>query len=216
MSAVKSSKVQVGISTNANNNFVIDASQADGTLKISRGNIGATTQTVLEIPATEGSVSRTLFRAAKNTTSGTSVEFSPSDGTGIPSWAKRVTVILFGVSTSGAQGFKMQAITSGGVVTSGYTCVSIYASNGINAAPWSDRFFDTGSSASTLASGRIECLNVGGNNWIESASICRFNDNANQLVTGSAALSNQMIGIRLSTNGADTFDAGSVALLIEG
>lgn len=49
MSAVKSSKVQVGISTNANNNFVVDASQADGSFKISRGNIGSTTQEVLKI-----------------------------------------------------------------------------------------------------------------------------------------------------------------------
>ena len=49
MSAVKSSKVQIGTSTNPSNNFVIDASQADGTLKISRGNIGSTTQEVLKI-----------------------------------------------------------------------------------------------------------------------------------------------------------------------
>lgn len=52
MSALKSSKVQVGISTNVNNNFVIDASQADGSIKISRGNIGATTQEVLKVDST--------------------------------------------------------------------------------------------------------------------------------------------------------------------
>lgn len=52
MSAVKSSKVQVGISTNPDNNFVIDASQADGSIKISRGNIGATTQDVLKVDST--------------------------------------------------------------------------------------------------------------------------------------------------------------------
>ena len=49
MSAVKSSKVQVGTSTNPSNNFVVDASQADGSFKISRGNIGSTTQEVLKI-----------------------------------------------------------------------------------------------------------------------------------------------------------------------
>lgn len=52
MSAVKTSKVQVGVSTNPSNNFVIDASQADGSLKISRGNAGATTQDVLKVEST--------------------------------------------------------------------------------------------------------------------------------------------------------------------
>lgn len=49
---VKTPKVQVGISSDANKNFVIDASQADNTLKISRGNAGATTQDVLTVSAT--------------------------------------------------------------------------------------------------------------------------------------------------------------------
>lgn len=216
MSTVKSQRVQLGTSTNPDNNFVLDASQADGTLKISRGNAGATTQDVAIIPADGGALTRMLSRTAKATTSGSFVEFSPADSTGIPSWAKKVTVILFGVSTTGTQGFKLQAITSGGVVTSGYSCVSVYASTGINAAPWTDRFFDAGSLAVTSASGAITCLNAGGNNWIETASICRQGDNANQIVTGSAGLTNPLIGFRLSTNGGDTFDAGSVALLIEG
>jgi len=52
MSTVKTQRTQYGISTNPNNNFVVDASQADGTLKISRGNVGATTQDILTVSAT--------------------------------------------------------------------------------------------------------------------------------------------------------------------
>lgn len=49
--AVKTPRVQVGISSDPNKNFVIDASQADNTLKISRGNIGNTSQDVATISA---------------------------------------------------------------------------------------------------------------------------------------------------------------------
>jgi hypothetical protein len=49
MSTVKTQRTQYGISTNPSNNFVVDASQADGTLKISRGNVGATTQDIIKV-----------------------------------------------------------------------------------------------------------------------------------------------------------------------
>jgi hypothetical protein len=49
MSTVKTQRTQYGISTNPSNNFVVDASQANGTLKISRGNVGATTQDIMAI-----------------------------------------------------------------------------------------------------------------------------------------------------------------------
>ena len=51
MSTVKTQRTQYGISTNPSNNFVVDASQADGTLKLSRGNVGATTQDILSVKA---------------------------------------------------------------------------------------------------------------------------------------------------------------------
>lgn len=47
--AVKTPRVQVGISSDPNKNFVIDASQADNTLKISRGSIGNTSQEVITV-----------------------------------------------------------------------------------------------------------------------------------------------------------------------
>lgn len=52
MSTLKTNSVQIGQSTTAANNFVLSVpATPDGTLKISRGNVGATTQDVLSIGA---------------------------------------------------------------------------------------------------------------------------------------------------------------------
>lgn len=51
---------------------------------------------------------------AQNTTSGTSIDF-----TGIPSWAKRITVMLSGVSTNGSSNYLLR-IGSGSFSASGY------------------------------------------------------------------------------------------------
>jgi len=56
MSGVTKTHVQLGDSLTATNNFMITAQAADGTMKIARGNNGATTQDILTV-ATDGRVS---------------------------------------------------------------------------------------------------------------------------------------------------------------
>lgn len=51
MSLIKLIKQQLGISTTPANNFVLDASAANGTMKLARGNAGATTQDILKVEA---------------------------------------------------------------------------------------------------------------------------------------------------------------------
>ena len=51
MSLLKFIKAQLGISNTPANNFTLDASAQDGTMKLSRGNAGATTQDVLVVDA---------------------------------------------------------------------------------------------------------------------------------------------------------------------
>ena len=55
---------------------------------------------------------------AQNSTSGTAILF-----TGIPSWAKRVTVMLSGISTNGTSIPQIQLGTSSGPTTTGYVGV---------------------------------------------------------------------------------------------
>ncbi len=51
MSLLKIIKAQLGISSTQTNNFTLDASAQDGTMKLSRGNAGATTQDVMVVDA---------------------------------------------------------------------------------------------------------------------------------------------------------------------
>lgn len=51
MSLLKFIKAQLGMSSTPANNFMLDASAQDGTMKLSRGNAGATTQDILVVDA---------------------------------------------------------------------------------------------------------------------------------------------------------------------
>ena len=88
-------------------------------LIVSSGGTGQTTLTSLPlvspvISGTPTGVGTLTSGAAVASTSGTSIDF-----TGIPSWAKRINVLLKGVSLSGSSGILVQ-IGSGSVTTSGY------------------------------------------------------------------------------------------------
>lgn len=69
-----------------------------------------------------------LLTAAQATTSGTSIDF-----TGIPSWAKKITVIVDQVSVSGTSPVQLQAVTSSGVVGNGYISLAAFC-GALNAA----------------------------------------------------------------------------------
>lgn len=57
MSLIKSIRAQLGMSTTPANNFTLDASADNGTMKLARGNAGATTQDILTV--TSGGVVKT-------------------------------------------------------------------------------------------------------------------------------------------------------------
>jgi hypothetical protein len=52
MSGLLKTQLQLGDSATASNNFVLDSSAANGTMKLSRGNFGATTQDIVTIDST--------------------------------------------------------------------------------------------------------------------------------------------------------------------
>lgn len=161
---------------------------------------------------------RMVLETAKASTSGTSVDF-----TGIPSWAKRVTVMFDGVSTNGTSIIIVQLGTSAGFVTSGYNC-SIFSYNIIsgNGTAFSNvngiRTRDNNAATNTWR-GSFVFVTLGSNSWTTSGSF--------ETVSGSGAgtasincgftLSGTLDRLRITTvNGTDTFDAGSINLLLEG
>jgi hypothetical protein len=143
------------------------------------------------------------------TASGTSVEFP-----GIPSWAKRITVMFNGVSLSGTSNYLIQLGTSGGVVSSGYTST---CNNGAGTATTSTAGFlvTVSSGAADLSNGFATIVNVNSNIWSQNATI--NNGGATRISAGGVTLSGVLDRVRITTvNGTDTFDAGSVNILYEG
>ena len=151
---------------------------------------------------------------AQNSTSGTSIDF-----TGIPSWVKRVTVMFSGVSTSGTSNPIVQLGTSGGLTTSGYLGAVISSAVSPAAANMSSGFtFGTsGSSVATnLRHGIMTIANLSGNSWCCGGTVGYSDVAVVGLIGGAVSLSGTLTQIRITTtNGTDTFDAGSINILYE-
>lgn len=152
--------------------------------------------------------------AAQATTSGSSIDF-----TGIPSWVKRITVMLKGVSTNGTS-IVLLRLGSGTIVSSGYSGgIQGFSGSGVGATTLTDGFrfeISTGSAAS-LRDGHIILTNISGNTWIASGNVqASGSGGVGSLFAGNITLSGVLDRLRLTTvNGTDTFDAGSVNILYE-
>jgi len=147
---------------------------------------------------------------AQATTSGTSIDF-----TGIPSWVKRITVMLSSVSTNGTAGLAIQLGTSGGIVSSGYAGgVSVLTT--INQNSSSFFVFNSGSAADSVH-GAIILTRLTGNSWIELGNLAQADNGAVRVSAGAVSLGGEITTVRLTTaNGTDTFDAGSANIMYEG
>ncbi len=172
---------------------------AGSTLTLSAGNLDVAR------PFTAGT--------AVATTSGTSIDF-----TGIPSWAKRVTVMFSGVSTNGTSALRVQ-VGAGSVETTGYLGSSS-AINGAGAASCSTftngfDFLDVGSAAS-LRNGSLIFTLIGSNAWSMVGTLSLSDTSRTMNISGAKTTSSALDRVRITTVlGADTFDAGSINILYE-
>ena len=148
-------------------------------------------------------------------TSGTSIDF-----TGIPSWAKRVTVMFSGISTNGTSIPQIQLGDSGGIETTGY--VGGYATNGVSGGILSGfPLTYAGMSAVSEISGSLtlSLVNASTNTWVCAGTQARLSGGVAQEATtfgGGKSLSAVLDRVRLTTvNGTDTFDAGSINIMWE-
>jgi hypothetical protein len=152
------------------------------------------------------------------TTSGTSITF-----TGIPSWVKRITVMLNGVSTSGSASYLIQIGPTGGIETTGYDSIAglITTSNNVTRGQGSTSGYilqgATGG-ANYAPSGFITLVNITGNNWLASGNLADLNSAGADVSTsaGTKSIAGTLTQVRLTTtNGTDVFDAGTVNILYE-
>lgn len=154
-----------------------------------------------------------VLETEQATTSGTSIDF-----TSIPSWVKKINIMLAGVSTTGTSNIILQIGDAGGIETSGYlgsvcnladtagaAVISITASFGLTQAH----------SAATEWHGALTLtLEDSVNNvWAIAGGL----SNTSVVVTvtsGSKPLSATLDRVRLTTvGGSETFDAGAINIM---
>ncbi len=145
-------------------------------------------------------------------TSGTSIDF-----TGIPSWVKRITFMLSGVSTNGASPYILRLGTSSGIVSTGYVSCRNTLYSSIQVATNTSGFDLLEGTAALTHGGSVIISNFGASNtWVVSGVIATSGNLASTTSGYSPNLAGTLDRIRLTTvNGTDTFDAGSVNILYE-
>ena len=165
----------------------------------------------ITLPAQTGTLETLGVGTAVASTSGTSITF-----TGIPSWAKRITVMFNNNSLSGTASQLVQ-LGSGSATTTGYvSSASRMAASTLATTSSTSGFLINTGSASILISGTMTLSNLSGNTWVCSNVI---SDTGAQTYVGAGliALSGTLDRVVITTtNGTDTFDSGSINIMYEG
>jgi len=204
------------------------ATTLSATLAVAKGGTGVTTSTGTgsNVLSSTPTITSPVFAGTPtgvgiltsgtvvNSTSGTTIDF-----TGIPSWAKRITIIFNGVSTNSTTLDNMVQIgDSGGIETAGYVSVnSTVATSGTSCIDITNgflcmRMYDP----AQVFSGSLFLHKITGNTWTSNHAISRSPDYAVCVGAGIKALTATLDRVRItSTSGAATFDAGSINIMYE-
>lgn len=142
-----------------------------------------------------------------------------ADFTGIPSWVKRITVLLSDISTSGTNTILIR-IGSGSFETTSYTgTVSRQSPSGNTNTAFTTGFLLTDTNTAANAwSGAIRLTNLTGNTWvcdgIQSNGLGSTSAYVSY-ISGFRALSGVLDRVQLITSSTNVFDGGSVNILYE-
>ena len=142
--------------------------------------------------------------------SGSSIDF-----TGIPSWVKRVTVVLDVVSqnTGTSPALLFQLGTSGGIVSSGY--LALGSTNGGSNTLSTTGFTLRGpSGANALFSGIFTFVSPGSNTWIHTSYNVDTTNTQYSAGGGKLALGGTLDRVRIVANGG-SFNGGTINILYE-
>jgi hypothetical protein len=178
--------------------------------------VGPNTDSALQIniAGADGTLAP-MVSGTTTTISGTSVAF-----TDIPSWVKRITVMLNGVSTSGTSVPIIQ-LGSTSYITTGYLGTGGYiGTSAQGAAVFTTGFgISSAGAAADIRYGTATLTKMDDSTWAYTAQVSLIGTaSAPYVVYGSGIVpvSGAVDRIRLTTvNGTDTFDAGSVNILYE-
>jgi hypothetical protein len=174
---------------------------------------GVVSQAVAGTDYLTSSSGGSITLATAQTASGTAVDF-----TGIPSWAKRITVMFDGVSTNGSSQPLIQ-IGSGSIQTTGYNSASRETTvTGTGFPVYNNGFVIQSLSSVNFITGHMTLTLMSSNSFVSSHCFY-FNQSGNtfEIVgAGSVSLSGALDRLRITTvNGTDTFDAGTINISYE-
>lgn len=133
--------------------------------------------------------------------SGTAVDFI-----GIPSWAKRIIVMLNGVSTNGTSLVQIQ-LGSGSFTATGYTSTVTSSTTVTGTAGF---VVSTNNAAVDSRSGVVVLTNITGNSWTEFGVVAASASAASSSC-GVVGIPGAVDRVRITTaNGTDAFDGGGI------
>lgn len=216
-------EIVLGDSSTPTNNFLLKTNQ-NGTATLARNADGSggnilTVASDGKVTLTNGetiTVSKLQSGTAVASTSGTSIDF-----TGIPSWAKRITVMFDGISINGTTPICIQLGDSGGVETTGYTATgsaiqgtSVGATGTTANIPLSNN--DGG--AGWVRRGQAILNKLTGNTWTISStlSVTGAASDRTEFGAGSKTLSDILTTVRIAPfNGTSSFTAGTINIMWE-
>lgn len=177
----------------------------------------ATVQTadLVDASVTPTKLSQPMTLMTAQNATGTSIEF-----TGIPAWARRITVMFNGVSTNGTARIQIQ-IGSGAIDTTNY--LGSVSSASADAAVNTTGFYVAATVAAARANYGLATLTLfSANTWCMN-SVLGADVAATTSVSqsgGAKALAGTLDRIRIIASAtaapADTFDAGSINVMYEG
>jgi hypothetical protein len=191
--------------------LIQNPSSAD--VNITLGTSGDVTFVKNPVVTSIGTLAPIVSATAQASTSGTSIDF-----TSIPSYVKRITVMIQGLSFAGASGQGRVQIGTGGVLaTTGYASDNMNVS-GVNTCSVGGftnglAVFNGNLAADTLW-GVTTITNVSGNTWIATFNSSRSDNASARSGTGFITLGGALnIVSVVATVGA--FDAGTINIMYE-
>jgi len=166
----------------------------------------------LELPAATGTIQLLKLETSQATTSGTYKDFL-----NIPSWAKKITIIFNEVSLSASAQLLIQLGTTSGYETTGYLSTTVYITTASSTTGTSatNGFVIFSNNTTTNTTGHLAIITLGSNLWV-SNGVTRQTNSQMTINSGVKTTAATVDRLRITTTSTDTFDNGSVNILIEG
>ncbi|MEN8171428.1 MAG: hypothetical protein ABFS03_00960 [Chloroflexota bacterium] len=197
----------------------LKVNQAGNGYNIVAGGVTATGQ-VLTSPTITGDVTGSVINLETPvaTTSGSTVDFTST----VPTWAKKVNILLDRVGVSGTDDIYMRMGVGGTLETTGYdhvmtrvdtSATQTWQQSGNLYAPLT---YNTGANDAVRGVVSLHLIDSSTNTWVLSGVLAtNTSPDATFQIAGRKALAGVLDSITLYTSGTDTFDLGQANLSYE-